>query len=78
MRKFIIILTAIVFFASCTSNSQRNSNANGAVVSTPNHKIVIERLSGEFSHGLHEITIDDTTKVLLYRGVESCTMIQIK
>jgi hypothetical protein len=35
-------------------------------------------LMGEISHGLHMISINDSTQVLIYRGVESCTMIQIK
>jgi hypothetical protein len=37
-----------------------------------------EFIMGEVSHGLHKIQINDSTTVLLYRGVESCTMIQIK
>jgi hypothetical protein len=35
-------------------------------------------LMGEVSHGLHLIEINDTTRILIYRGVESCTMIEIK
>jgi hypothetical protein len=36
----------------------------------------IRKISGEVEHGLYEIKIDDSTTVLLYRGVESCTMIK--
>lgn len=32
----------------------------------------------EVRHGLHLIEINDSTQILLYRGVESCTMIQLK
>jgi hypothetical protein len=38
--------------------------------------VTIKKLSGEVEHGLYEIKIDDSTTVLLYRGVESCTMIK--
>jgi hypothetical protein len=35
-------------------------------------------LMEEINHGLHLIEINDSTQVLIYRGVESCTMIQLK
>ena len=46
----------------------------------PDHKenFTIETLSDEVDQGLHKITIDDTVHILIYRGVESVTMIQIK
>jgi hypothetical protein len=37
-----------------------------------------EYLMREVSFGLHKIQINDSTTILLYRGTESCTMIQIK
>jgi hypothetical protein len=37
-----------------------------------------QHIMGEISHGLHLISINDSTQVLIYRGVESCTMIQLK
>lgn len=43
-----------------------------------NNKPKIEHLMGEIKHGLNRVTIDDTTTILIYRGVESCTMIEIK
>lgn len=44
----------------------------------PKHKVAIEPLSNQVEQGLHKITIDDTVHILIYRGVESVTMIQIK
>ena len=38
--------------------------------------VVIKKLSDEVDHGLYEIKIDDSTTILLYRGIESCTMIK--
>lgn len=43
-----------------------------------NQNIQIQKIASEVDHGLHKVTINDTTVVLIYRGVESCTMIQIK
>lgn len=43
-----------------------------------NQNIKIQKIASEVDHGLHKVTINDTTVVLIYRGVESCTMIQIK
>jgi len=40
--------------------------------------IKIRKLSDEIPHGLYQIAINDSTDILLYRGVESVTMIQIK
>lgn len=47
----------------------------------PAHKrnnFSIEPLSEQVEHGLHKVTIDDTVHILIYRGVESVAMIQIK
>lgn len=38
----------------------------------------IERLAGEADHGLNKVIINDTTVILIYRGNESCTMIQLQ
>ena len=38
----------------------------------------IERLMSEVDFGLNKVKINDSTTVLIYRGTESCTMIQIK
>lgn len=43
-----------------------------------NQNIQIQKIASEVDHGLHKVTINDTTVVLIYRGVESCTMIKIK
>jgi hypothetical protein len=37
-----------------------------------------EFLMDEVRFGLHKIQINDSTTVLIYRGTESCTMIQLK
>ena len=38
----------------------------------------VEYLMEEVNFGLSKVKINDSTDVLIYRGTESCTMIQIK
>lgn len=40
--------------------------------------LVIKRLMHEVEHGLTEVKLNDSTTILIYRGVESCTMLQLK
>ena len=37
-----------------------------------------EKIMDEVGHGLYKVKVDDSTTILIYRGVESCTMIQLK
>ena len=39
-------------------------------------KVIINHLSQEIPFGLNEVTID-TIHILIYRGVQSCTMIKL-
>jgi hypothetical protein len=71
MKKGLFLLSLIILTA-CKGGFE-NSGDN------PTDKSPIsKKIGGEVSHGLHLITINDTTTILIYRGVESCTMIQIK
>ena len=40
--------------------------------------LVIKRLMHEVEHGLTEVKLNDSTTILIYRGVESCAMLQLK
>ena len=71
MKKVIILLFAIVT-TSCTTKGSSDSKE------TPTSSLKDEHLMDEVSGGLHKIKINDSTTVLIYRGVESCTMIQLK
>jgi len=64
MKYLIILLT--IGLASCNVPDQKSTYV-------PAHKE-----SFTVNQGLHKITIDDTVHVLIYKGVESVTMIQIK
>lgn len=71
MKKVIILLFAIVT-TSCTPKGSSDSKE------TPASSVKDEHLMDAVSGGLHKIKINDSTTVLIYRGVESCTMIQLK
>lgn len=80
MKKLIMFVVLVVALLSCTDQSKYLGCLVGPKTYTPDHKenFAIETLSGEVGQGLHKITIDDTVHILIYRGVESVTMIQIK
>jgi len=82
MRNLLIAFTLLLTSCGPVKNDQPSLTPSSPKLSgeIPNHKDIlkIEQLSNQFDQGLYTITINDTTKVLFYRGVESCTMIQIK
>jgi hypothetical protein len=49
------------------------------VNNTKNNKPKVESVMGELDHGgLYKVKIDDSTTILIYRGNQSCTMLQLK
>jgi hypothetical protein len=72
MKKLLIIGFIISGLSSCLSKEL------GEEVPTITSEIKVEMLSKQINHGLYKITIDDTTQILIYRGIESCTMIRLK
>jgi hypothetical protein len=71
MKKILFLLSSIILTA-CGKTYTEAEKISGEKALTS------EQIMSEVKHGLHRITIDDTTTILIYRGVESCTMIQIK
>ena len=53
-------------------------NTNTKVNNVESNEPKSERIMGEIGHGLYKVKLDDSTTILLYRGVESCTMLQLK
>ena len=53
-------------------------NTNTKVNNVESNETKSEKIMDEIGHGLYKVKLDDTTTILLYRGVESCTMIQLK
>jgi hypothetical protein len=68
MKTIITILLTFTIMSCCEPNT--NTKVNNVEKS--------EKIMGEIGHGLYKVKLDDTTTILLYRGVESCTMIQLK
>jgi len=73
MKKLILLLVAIVTI-SC--KQQTYPPVASKIVSTSPANI--EHLMEEVNFGLNKVKVNDSTTVLIYRGTESCTMIQLK
>lgn len=63
--KIIIILLTLTIMSCCEPNTNGNEPKS-------------EKIMDEVGHGLYKVKLDDTTTILIYRGVESCAMIQLK
>jgi membrane protein implicated in regulation of membrane protease activity len=70
----ILILSTYIYFLKTSIKSTREESYQPKVEEKTG--VIIRKISDEVQHGLYEIKIDDSTTVLLYRGVESCTMIK--
>jgi hypothetical protein len=68
--KTILAILITVLMVSCNVDTKVNS--------TDSNELKAEEIMGEIGHGLYKVKVDDSTTVLIYRGVESCTMIQLK
>lgn len=75
---FAILVISLLFVYYYTICSVIKSEKKESYVPKTNKEtgVLIRKISDEIGHGLYEIKIDDSTTVLLYRGVESCTMIK--
>lgn len=62
----------------CEPNTNTNTKVNNVESNVESNEPKSEKIIGEIGHGLYKVKLDDTTTILLYRGVESCTMIQLK
>lgn len=68
--KTILAILIMVLMVSCNVDTKVNN--------TDINELTAEEIMGEIGHGLYKVKVDDSTTVLIYRGVESCTMIQLK
>jgi hypothetical protein len=69
--KTILAILITVLMVSCNVDTKDNTKEDS-------NKLKGEKIMNEVGHGLYKVKVDDSTTVLLYRGVESCTMIQLK
>lgn len=77
MRKIISIIPIIIvsvimiLLSACGAfNPPKEDN--------PTSEIKLEKVMSEINHGLYKFQLNDSTTILIYRGVESCTMLQLK
>jgi hypothetical protein len=68
--KTILAILITVLMVSCNVDTKVNN--------TDSNELKSEKIMSEVGHGLYKVKVDDSTTVLIYRGVESCTMIQLK
>ena len=73
---FLVISLLTGYFIFIKNDIKKTKEKSFMVKKEEKTGVVIKKLSDEVDHGLYEIKIDDSTTILLYRGVESCTMIK--
>jgi hypothetical protein len=70
--KTILAILITVLMVSCNVDTKVNNTKEDS------NKLKSEKIMSEVGHGLYKVKVDDSTTILIYRGVESCTMIQLK
>jgi hypothetical protein len=70
--KTILAILITVLMVSCNVDTKVNNTKEDS------NKLNSEKIMSEVGHGLYKVKVNDSTTVLIYRGVESCTMIQLK
>ena len=87
MKTILVILLTSIMITGSLYLSLRNvdtkvsntditdsTDSTDSIVNEPK----VEKIIGPVSHGLYKVQLNDSTTILIYRGVESCTMIQLK
>lgn len=74
MKYILTVLVSLLVFTSCDTTKPTNVTKT---VDTTN-PVKIEKLIDQVDQGLSKVTLNDSTVILIYRGVESCTMLQLK
>jgi hypothetical protein len=77
MRKLISILPIVIVSVIMILLSACGS-FNPPTEDNPTSEIKLEKVMSEINHGLYKFQLNDSTTILIYRGVESCTMLQLK
>jgi hypothetical protein len=70
--KTILAILITVLMVSCNVDTKVNNTKEDS------NKLKSEKIMSEVGHGLYKVQLDSNTTILIYRGVESCTMIQLK
>lgn len=79
MRKIISIIPIIIVSVIMILLSAKScGHFNPPTENKPTSEIKLEKVMSEINHGLYKFQLNDSTTILIYRGVESCTMLQLK
>jgi len=74
MKNILIILITLCLFACNTPVVTTENNSPAPSSNTKVEKVIDEI----YHHGLYKVQLNDSTTILIYRGVESVSMIQLK
>lgn len=83
MNRILTLLTVfivILFFTFLLifMNKPNNVNNTDSIVDKQSGARVTKLIGGEVEKGFTKVELNDSTTILIYRGTESCTMIQLK
>lgn len=77
MRKLISILPIVIVSVIMILLSACG-HFNPPKEDKPTNDIKLEKVMDQIDQGLYKFQLNDSTTILIYRGVESCTMLQLK
>jgi hypothetical protein len=86
MKILIVILMACIMMMSCgerienTKKIRHLEDINKQQIKNikNTNNVEIQHIISEVDDGLNKIKLNDSTTILIYRGMQSCTMIQLK
>jgi uncharacterized protein YxeA len=76
----IVILAIVIGSVFVIIDKHSGKTVNQFKGYTPKHTNVVklEKISDEVERGLYKVNINDTINIILYKGTQSVTMIQVK
>jgi|688.fasta_scaffold949249_2 hypothetical protein len=81
MISLIVVVSILLTVVSFFEKKNNKLEVSHMQANAPQHVQTVEitKLSNDFSsRGLFKLTVDDTISILIYRGVESVSIIQLK
>jgi hypothetical protein len=78
MKKIFITLLTLITLSSCDTSKKIETVKELPTEVEKIEGIKVTRLTDQLDQGLNHVIINDTLEILIYRGVESVSMIRIK
>jgi hypothetical protein len=81
--RVLLVLVAILYLSIIPIVIYNKTNhpkvkSFDAPLTTTVSNVTLKKLSDDLDHGLYEIQIDDTLRILVFRSIESVSMIRVK